>query len=181
MKVSPNNAAPKRRDELPAGTYLVRIEEIDKILHHSGKLRIDLVYCVIAGEFIGRKMFDHLYLTGDAMWRLQRVAEAAGITEEFDTDDAADLINKFVGKKLKVTSKVDAYTNHAGMRVEGRKMVAYKPALTATAQQSGARPPTGGQVDRNARRPARQDAQETGTETDTPPGDEGDPGPQNSW
>jgi deoxyhypusine synthase len=164
MKVSPNNAAPRRRDELPAGTYLVRIEEVDKILHGSGKMRIDFTYCVIAGEFIGRKMFDHCYLTDDAIWRLQRVAEHSGVTEEFDTDDAADMINKFVGKKLKVTTKADPYTNRAGMRVEGRKIVAYKPAMTAAVQQGGGRPSTGSQ--------APQDHDNTRHDDDPGPGGE---------
>ncbi len=138
--VTPGKVAPKRKDELPPGPYLVRIEDVERILHGSGKTRVDFVYLVIAGEFTGRKMFDHCYETKDALWRLQRVAEVAGVTEAFNTEDPADLINKFVGKSLKVKTKADNYTNRDGVLVEGRKIIDYRPATLAPAPTSIDRP-----------------------------------------
>jgi hypothetical protein len=131
---------------------LVRIDFVTRGLASNGRPRLDWTYVIIAGPFTGRKFFDHTYLSEDAVWRLQNLAAAAGVQEEFDTRNPAQMINLFCGKQMVITIKPDNYVNREGVHVEDRKVVQYDPLVTGPAEEEreedhadGASPPDRGE------------------------------------
>jgi hypothetical protein len=107
MKV--NAAGPRRtptrvREMLPEGTYLARVDFVERTMSSKkGTPRLVFSLIVAAGPQQGKRVFDDCYLLESSLWRLENVAKALGVLEEFDTDDQADLVNKFSGKTAIIT------------------------------------------------------------------------------
>lgn len=128
IKTGGNTAGTRGRTLLPAARYLTTIEHVEKTLaQKSGNPRLSFTFRVAAGEFEGRKLFDDVYLTKEALWKLDAISEAIGIEKgtPVQPDDPAALINMFTGKQLFVTLGVDNYTDKDGNDREGRKVVAF--------------------------------------------------------
>ena len=106
MKINPNKSRGARRvrELVPAGTYLVRIDYVEKRLSRvKGSPYLNFTYIVEAGPSKGKRVFDPAYLSDAAQWKLEAICKGAGITDEIDTDDTAGLLNVFCGKLLVIS------------------------------------------------------------------------------
>jgi len=117
--------------------YIFEIANVAKTLSPKGKPRLSFRFKVVGGgpivekedgervpEALGRSIFEDAYLTDDAMWKIEAIAEAAGVPEgtEFDPDDAVSLLNTFKGRKLRASVIANDYVNRDGATVEGRRV-----------------------------------------------------------
>ena len=128
IKTGANSKGTTGRKLLPAARYLASIEMVEKTLaKSSGNPRLSFTFRVAAGEFQGKKLFDDVYLTEEALWKLDAICDAVGIEKgtDINPNDPAALINLFSGKQLFVTLGVDDYKDKNGNEREGRKIVAF--------------------------------------------------------
>jgi hypothetical protein len=136
IKTGSNSAGTTGRSLLPTGRYLTDIEHVEKTLSNSGKERLSFTFRVVAGPHEGRKMFDDVYLTESALWKLDALSEAIGLEKGTASkpNDPAALINTFGGKRLFVTLSADEYEKDGQTR-EGRKITAYDTTEATKPQQ----------------------------------------------
>ena len=143
MKLTANdNTAPGGKTQAPpAGMYLCEIQSVKKALSKvKATPYLAVRFKITAGPQIGKRLFDRAYLTESATWRIINLMLAAGHHKgtELDTDDPTDLMNKFQGRALFVTTADDEYNKMIdGKQVVevGYKVVAYD---STEAQQDGA-------------------------------------------
>jgi len=107
------------------GKYLCNVDHVEKTLANNGKPRLSVHLRIIAGPNEGRMIFDDMYLTKAAMWKVQGFAAAVGQTETINPNDPVDLINKLVSRKVYVTYRKDNWTDDECNEREGRKVSGY--------------------------------------------------------
>lgn len=119
---SAKRTLPQRsRDLLPESTYLARCTFIEKTLStKKGTPTLVITLVVQAGQHKGAKIWDRVVLLPSVLWKLDAVCEGLGVTEAFDTDNAADLLDKFTGNDAFVTVKHEEseYVNKDGNTVK---------------------------------------------------------------
>lgn len=104
-------------DLLPRGQYLIEVTGAEERTGEtSGVDYLNLELTVLDGEFQGRKLFDSMSYSQNALWKLKGFLRAAGYDEEdlagdFDVDPA-----EYVGMEFVVTVTVqrDKREGHEG-------------------------------------------------------------------
>lgn len=127
--VDPNApaAAPRKpREFLPIGPYLVEIAWAEKTLSNKGTPRVTFTFTISAGGQSGKSYREDVYLTDGSLWKIQTLARAAGVKKAFDADNNSELIDVFVGKKLKIVLGEDNWTDNAGVEQDGRKIALFE-------------------------------------------------------
>lgn len=84
-------------DPIPAGDYVLEIEDIEERVSKSGNDMLNITFSVAEGEYEGRKIFEFYVLTEKALWKLKDLFIALGI----DTDGMVNVdIEDLVGEML---------------------------------------------------------------------------------
>jgi len=105
MVMIPN---PPRMGDMPKGepvpeaVYHARIDKADyKLSQEKQNPMAELMLTIFgpaeAEEYIGRKLFDNLMLTGEGMFKTRQLLEASGEDDDFLLEDTEQLLGREVG------------------------------------------------------------------------------------
>jgi hypothetical protein len=108
--------------------YIFEILNAEKTLSsRKGSPRVTFRFKVVGGgpmeedgegsmkpKFLGRSIFEDAYLTDDALWKFEAIAECSGIAKgtEIDPDDPVVLLNSFKGRRIRAAVIDDNWTNN---------------------------------------------------------------------
>lgn len=100
-----NDVESSSREPIDAGTYDAVISNItEKTGASSGKpyLSLELTVADSDEDFGGRKVFDNVSLSENALWKLKQLTDATGIDidDEFDTED-------FLGEEVTIVVDIE--------------------------------------------------------------------------
>lgn len=79
----------KSFEPVPPGTYTLEIKEVEE-KQGTKAAYLNIKFEIVDDEdYAGRKVFEMVSLSPDALWKLKELTEALGldITDEFDTED----------------------------------------------------------------------------------------------
>lgn len=146
IKTGQNNRKVPQRKLLPTGKYLCAVQWVEKSMAaKSGKARLRWEFNILVGENKGKSIYDDTYLTEESLWRVENLVEALGFPEgfEFDPDEPEELLNTFVGKKVKIRLDKEEYVAqvgpNAGKTVENRKVGTFDAIDPEVAQRLAAK------------------------------------------
>lgn len=75
---------------LPPATYQLEVDNVESKTSKADKPYLNMTYKVVDDpDYAGRKLFDSISLSTDALWRLKDFTMSIGVdvTTEFDTED----------------------------------------------------------------------------------------------
>lgn len=146
IRTGQNNRKLPQRKLLPTGKYLCAVQWVEKSMAaKSGKARLRWEFSILVGEHKGKSIYDDTYLTEESLWRVENLVEALGFPEgfEFDPDEPEELLNTFVGKKVKIRLDKEEYVAQAGPNsgktVEQRRVGTYDAIDPEVAQRLAAK------------------------------------------
>ena len=126
-------AAPGGKKLFPTGKTLVKVTFAERSLSKTGNERLTLTYEGTVGDSQGMKIRDDFYYNiPAAQWKTALVTQSLGV-DEFDPDNAEDLLKTFVGKKMMIVVSEDEYTSAEGDTRMGRKISGYESLVPAVA------------------------------------------------
>ena len=126
-------AAPGGKKLFPTGKTLVKVTFAERSVSKTGNERLTLTYEGTVGDSQGMKTRDDFYYNiPAAQWKTALVTQSLGV-DEFDPDDAEDLLKTFVGKKMMIVVSEDEYTSAEGDTRMGRKISGYESLVPAVA------------------------------------------------
>jgi hypothetical protein len=114
-----NLSAVETKDDLepiPSGENVVSLFGWEYKKSNSGKDYMNCEFKVLEGECDGRRVWEALYLTEAALWRIKRFAQAVCYpeTENENGFKTTDLFVHAVGEKLKVKVRLETYKDNYG-------------------------------------------------------------------
>lgn len=74
-------------EPLPAGTYTVRLMNVEPRESANGNPAWSWTYEVVEGEHTGRRLWDYTSLAEKALWRVKAVFDAFQVPAGTDTDE----------------------------------------------------------------------------------------------
>jgi hypothetical protein len=94
-------------EPLPEAVYHVRLDKAEFKLSAEKKNPMASCQFTVFGpdeaeEFLGRKIFENLMLTGEGMFRTRQLLEQTGETDDFVLEDTEQLIGREVGAVVQV-------------------------------------------------------------------------------
>jgi hypothetical protein len=126
-------AAPGGKKLFPTGKTLVKVTFAERTVSRTGNERLTLTYEGTVGDSQGMKTRDDFYYNVPAAeWKTALVTQSLGV-DEFDPDNAEDLLKTFVGKKMMIVVSEDEYTRADGDVRMGRKISGYESLVPAVA------------------------------------------------
>lgn len=130
---------------LPIGEYKAFVFNSEQKRNVNGKDFVHLEMKVASGDYKGTALFDNLYLTEAAFWRLKQFAEAVNFPEvnEEDGFDTSDLFRFAQGKQLIVHVIQEPYRNKdneekMGNKIDGFRAISVCGAVQEVKEQLGA-------------------------------------------
>lgn len=113
---------------LPDGIYVARLVAWEeKTASSDSKIYINCEFEIQGEEYEGKKVFDRLFLTQAAMWRLKLFALALEFPQ---TDDASgfeteDLFRFALSKTIRLKITQNTFQNKAGQNQTNNKILEY--------------------------------------------------------
>ena len=121
--------------------YIFEIVNAEKTLSsRKGSPRVTFRFKVVGGgpmiedgegnmvpKFLGRSIFEDAYLSDDALWKFEAIAECSGIKPgtEIDPDNPVSLLNSFKGRRLRAAVIDDNWTNNDGIEKQRRRVTGF--------------------------------------------------------
>lgn len=116
MNLSEIKAAPdeerKAFDPLPEGNYPVTVINAEETVAKTGTPGVVLELEVQSGKHQGRKVWDRLWLTPKAKWRVRDVFGALGLDLDALGDEVSETV--LIGRRAVVLVAHEQYVNNAG-------------------------------------------------------------------
>jgi hypothetical protein len=110
----------KSSDPIPEGTYHLRLDKATYGTTGSGSKnpgapKVDVQWTVFgpesAEEFVGRKVFETLSLSGDGTFKVRSLLEQTGETEDFILEETDQLLTREVAAVVIVVPEMKDPTN----------------------------------------------------------------------
>jgi hypothetical protein len=113
----------------PTGESLVEVQFVDfETSAQKGTPTVTFKLTGSAGPCKGQQIRNRCYITDTSLWKLEDFAIACGIDAETTVNQAkeksTDLLEAFIGAKVKIIVKADNYTDKEGIEREGREIIA---------------------------------------------------------
>jgi len=117
------------RPPFPTGESLVEVQFVDfETSSQKGTPMVTFKLIGSAGPCKGQQIRNRCYLTDSSLWKLEDFAIACGIDAETTVNQAkeksTDLLESFIGAKVKIIVKADTYNDKDGIEREGREIIA---------------------------------------------------------
>ncbi len=117
------------RPLFPTGESLVEVQFVDfETSSQKGTPMVTFKLNGSAGPCKGQQIRNRCYLTDSSLWKLEDFAIACGVDAETTVlqakEKSTDLLEAFIGAKVKIIVKADSYTDKDGIEREGREIIA---------------------------------------------------------
>lgn len=95
IKLDFSNVTGGSFEPIPAGDYVMEIEEVEDQVSKAGNEMLNITFNVAEGEYEGRKIFEFYVLTEKALWKLKDLLVALGIDADGTVSlDSQDLVGE---------------------------------------------------------------------------------------
>jgi hypothetical protein len=121
---------------VPAGRYLVRVDEITERETQHGDDMWGLRHVILEGPHTDRYLFDNLVFSPAALPRLKLVCKAVGLNVSGQLDLTPQLVR---GRTCLVTADIDEYEDEEG-HTKTRNVIPFAGYAPAEAAQSAGDP-----------------------------------------
>lgn len=146
-KIAPSKTTKNRTPGaklFPVGDAIVEINWVEEtVSKEKGTPRVSFRLKGSAPEpVIGMYINEDCYLDERSVWKLEELAKAVDVKEEFDTSDTDQMVKLFVGKKFIIRVAKDEYKDKNGELRESRKITSYRKikAKKASEEEGNAQP-----------------------------------------
>ena len=128
-KSDKKNNKNEQRPLFPIGESLVEVQFVDfETSAQKGTPTVTFKLIGSAGPCKGQQIRNRCYITDTSLWKLEDFAIACGVDAETTVlqakEKSTDLLEAFIGAKVKVIVKADNYTDKEGIEREGREIIA---------------------------------------------------------